>query len=145
MKTKINIPALLLALLVAISTNGILISEHICNTSKRIGFSFFTKGSCEMDQPVPTCCAKLKIKKNKDCCEDKEVFSKLSYEGIVAKKTSITSSINWSTLYYTSLHSTQYFNTYPAEYYSNLHPPGNLLTIKYLLKPSPQGLQNFRC
>jgi hypothetical protein len=50
MKFKTNIPALLMALLVFIASNGIVLSEHICNSSHTRDLSLFTTAACEMEK-----------------------------------------------------------------------------------------------
>jgi hypothetical protein len=144
MKHKINIPGILLALLVFISGNGLAISEHICNTSRTHDYSLFSEADCEIEKPQSSCCSKKMEKKN-NCCEHKQLFSKLNIEGFIAKQLhlkSIQKEITSDQSYFY----TDYFNQQITHYtYSGIPPPDNLHTIKHLLRPTPVGLQIFRC
>ena len=144
MKYRTNISAILIAFVVLFATNGVVVFEHICNSSNLRDYSILTDTHCEMEKPVASCCAKKGIKK-KDCCEHKQFFSKLSYDGFTAKQLEIKpleKEINLK--YFTSNflhHNQQIFE----RYYSGIPPPENLFSIKYFLKPSPLKLQIFRC
>ncbi len=144
MKHKTNIPALLMALLVFIASNGIVLSEHICNTARSHDYSLFTEAKCEMEKQAVSCCAKKIIAKN-NCCEHKQFFKKLPIEGFTAKLLQLKSSEKES---YPKLYPVAYFN-YSQQifenYYSGLPPPDNLYKIKSLLQPSSIKLQIFRC
>ncbi len=144
MKFKINIPALLVALLVFVTSNGIAISEHICNSTRTHGYSLFTKGGCGMEKQVSSCCAN-KVTPKKGCCEHKQFFKKLSIEGftamqIVLKPMEKLGLNDFWVNTYSFIHNINF-----DRYISGIPPPDNLNTIKYLLRPTPVGLQIFRC
>jgi len=146
MKFKTNISALLLALLVFVSGNGIALFEHICNTSKSSSFCVFTQPKCENEKPTSSCCKKSGTKEKKGCCEHKEFYSKLNIEGFTAKQFQLIKlleqEVNFKYLSFDfSYFSTQIFK----DHYSGIPPPDNLHTIKYLLRPTSSGLQVFRC
>jgi hypothetical protein len=145
MKFKTNIPALMMALLVFVATTGISAFEHICNSTQSRSLSFFLNtSSCEMDKVPPPCCAKLGIKK-KGCCEQKQFFSKLSYEGFTAKQLELKKvekvfESHPGFIAFSSFHKINLEN-----YFRGLPPPDNLFDIKSSLQPFPSDLQNFRC
>lgn len=145
MKFKTNISALLLALLVFVSSNGIALFEHICNTSNTRSYSLFVAPSCENEKPVSSCCEKMGIKKTKGCCEHKGIYSKLNIEGFTEKILQLKT-INDITLYtiYTPLSFVYNHQVYNA-LYLGVPPPDNLFIIQNLLRPTPVGLQTFRC
>ena len=144
MKFKTNIPALLMALLVFIASNGIVLSEHICNTSHTRDYSLFSKANCEMEKQVASCCAKKIVAKN-GCCEHKQFFKKLPIEGFIANQIELKP--------YEKLVSNDFWiNSFSFNhqinydrYITGIPPPDNLYTIKYLLRPTPVELQVFRC
>lgn len=144
MKFKTNISGILLAALIFVSGNGIAISEHICNISGTHDFSFFKEAQCEMEKPQSSCCSKKMEEKN-NCCEHKQFFSKLNIEGFIAKQLQIKSiqkeiTSNQSYFY------TDFFNQQITDFiFTCIPPPDNLHIIKYLLRPTPVGLQIFRC
>jgi hypothetical protein len=143
---KINIPALLLAILVFVAGNGIAVFEHICNTSRSHNYSLFVKRTCEMEKPLAACCArKAGIVQKKGCCEHKQVFSKLNIHGFTAKQLQIKPLEKQINLNFLAVGSFHYSKQLFESYYSGLPPPDNLFLIKNLLQPSPVGLQNFRC
>ncbi|MFN8284150.1 MAG: hypothetical protein U0U67_13100 [Chitinophagales bacterium] len=144
MKFKTNIPALLMAILVFVASNGIALSEHICNSSKSHDYSFFSKATCEMEKQVSSCCAKKIINKN-DCCEHKQFFKKLPIEGFTANQIELKPfeklvlNDYWINSYAFN-HQINY-----DRYITGIPPPDNLYVIKYLLRPTPVELQIFRC
>jgi hypothetical protein len=138
-----NIPALLLALLVAVSTNGVAFYEHICNRSNSREYSVFSE-SCKMEQAAHSCCAKPAVKK-KRCCEHKQFFSKLNYDGFTAKQLKVKAAEDIHQKYFGG-HAPLLGNTVVLEnYYCGLPPPDNLHWIAYQLHPSAILLQVFRC
>ncbi len=144
MKYKTNIPALLFAILILISTNGIVIFEHICHTKNTHEFSILSDKHCELEKEASSCCKKDKIKK-KDCCKHKQIFSKLLYDGFTAKKTAIQSYQKDIKLFCYTLNNI-HFNNYNLDgYYSDLPPPYSIHYQHYLVKPSPIALMTFRC
>ncbi len=145
MKYKINISALLVALLVFVSTNGFIVFEHICNTSRNSDFSILAKTSCDNDKPLAACCAKMGIQKKKGCCENKQFFNKLSIEGFTAEKTKLVTPKAEVNNYFINS-STYKTSTITFEsHYSGLPPPDNLFEIQFYLKPSPERLQVVLC
>lgn len=144
MKLKTNIPALLMALLVFVASNGIALSEHICNSSHTRNYSLFTSGGCGMEKQVSSCCAK-KVITEKGCCEHKQFFKKLPIEGFTASQLLIKPleklvlNDYWVNSYAIG-HQINY-----DRYITGIPPPNNLYTIKYLLRPTPVELQIFRC
>ncbi len=144
MKFKTNIPALLMAFLVFIASNGIVLSEHICNTTRSHDYAFFLDAKCDMEEQVSSCCAKKVISKN-GCCEHKEFFKKLSIEGFTANQIEIKP--YEKTVLPDFLLNNFLFNhqTNFDRYITGIPLPDNLYTIKYLLRPTSAGLQTFRC
>lgn len=144
LKFKTNIPALFLALLVFGASNGIVLSEHICNTSNSRNFSFLTNASCDMEKPVSSCCKQKKETKN-NCCQHKQFFKKLPIEGFVANQINLKpfDKIVLKDYFY---HSFSFLSLSNVEKnISGIPPPDNLYQIKYLLRPTSVGLQTFRC
>ncbi|HUM50772.1 MAG TPA: hypothetical protein PK431_03115 [Chitinophagales bacterium] len=144
MKFKTNIPALLMALLVFIASNGVILSEHICNSTRSHNYSLFTKADCGMEKPVTSCCPNKTENKNK-CCEHKQFFKKLPIEGFTANQIALKPfeklvlNDYWINSY--SFNHQIYYDRYIA----GIPPPDNLYIIKYLLRPTPVELQIFRC
>lgn len=133
-----------MAFLVFIAGNGIVLSEHICNTARSHDFSLFTTASCEMEKQVSSCCAKKVINKN-GCCEHKQFFKKLPVEGFTAKKIELKP---YEKLVLKDFWVNSYLFNHQINfdrYISGIPPPDNLYTIKYLLRPTPVELQIFRC
>ncbi|HUM51015.1 MAG TPA: hypothetical protein PK431_04335 [Chitinophagales bacterium] len=144
MRCKTNISAILIAFVVLFATNGVVVFEHICNSSNLRDFSILTNTHCEMEKPIASCCAKKGIKK-KDCCEHKQFFSKLSYDGFTAKQQEVKSIAKEICLHFLANNFLHLNQQIFERYYSGIPPPDNLFSIKYLLKPSPIKLQIFRC
>lgn len=144
MKFKTNIPALLMALLVFITSNGIVLSEHICNTAHSRNYSLFTKTNCKMEQQASSCCSKKTVTKN-SCCEHKQIFKKLPIEGFTAKQLKVKTTQNELNASYYNLNF--YLNQLQIidKYYNGIPLPDNLITIKSLLRPRLVVLQIFRC
>ncbi|HQV78399.1 MAG TPA: hypothetical protein PLJ42_08950 [Chitinophagales bacterium] len=149
MKTKLNISALFLAVLVLFSANGIALFEHFCSTSKTKSFQAFFKPTCENDLPISSCCSKLAEKKEKkDCCSHKQLFSKLQVEGFIAKQIQLKSNVdndifmNFHTYYPTHL-----ISIVTSTYFSGLPPPDNLYfySIQSSLQPVLSAIQVYRC
>lgn len=146
MKFKTNISALLLATLVFVAGNGIAVFEHICNSSQTHSFSLFTKSICEMEKPVPSCCAKkAALIKKKNCCDHKQFFSKLSVEGFVAKQLHLKPIEKQTGLNFLAPYFYHYNKQLFESHYSGLPPPDNVFQIQSLLQPTPVELQTFRC
>lgn len=145
MKYKINIPAIFLAILVFIASNGVAMFEHICNTSNTITYCLFTPPNCENENTSSQCCEKMGLKIKKDCCEHKQFFSKLNIEGFTANQIQIKplEKVIIKDIFFNLAFS--HFNSISQNYISGIPPPGNLLFIKYLLRPTPVSLQTFRC
>jgi hypothetical protein len=143
MKFKTNIPALLMALLVFITSNGIVLSEHICSSTRSHDYSLFTTVGCEMERQV-SCCAN-KVIPAKGCCEHKQFFKKLPIEGFTANQIELKP---FEKLvlndYWINSYSFNHQINYDR-YITGIPPPDNLYTIKYLLRPTPVELQIFRC
>ena len=144
MKYRFNIPALFLALLMFTTTNGIAISEHICNTSQTHTFSLFSKAACDMEKQASSCCANKVVTNKKGCCEHRQYFSKLNIEGFTACQIHLTP-YKIVTHYF-------YFNDFTCltkydleHHFSGLPPPDNLYKIKALLQPSFSDLQIYLC
>jgi hypothetical protein len=144
MKYKTNISAILIAFVVLFATNGVVVFEHICNTNHSRDFSILKDKKCEMEKPVASCCAKKGIKK-KDCCEHKQFFSKLSYDGFTAKQLEVNSIEKEIKLHFLANNFLHFNQQIFETYYSGIPPPDNLYTIKYLLRPTSVELQVFRC
>lgn len=146
MRNTVKIPALLLAMLVFVSTTGISVFEHICTTSQSTEYSFFSKPVCEMEKPIPPCCAKKVplTKPKKGCCEHKEFFSKLNVEGFTAKQVQLKPLEKLFTAHFI-LHPSSLFGSHTDLLSFRLPPPDNLYRIKARLQPSPVSLQVFRC
>jgi hypothetical protein len=144
MKFKTNIPALLMALLVFITSNGIVLSEHICNTAHSRNYSLFTKTNCKMEQQASSCCSKRTVAKN-SCCEHKQIFKKLPIEGFITNQIELKHLKKLVPVDF-SIHVYSY-NLKPNydTYISGIPLPDNLFTIKYTLRPTPIVLQVFRC
>ena len=144
LKNKTNIPAIFLAMLVFIASNGVAFSEHICNTSRTHNFSVFTKASCEMEKKVSSCCKEKKETKN-NCCQHKQFFKKLPIEGFTANQIELKpiGKLVLNDLW-VNAHSFDYKINFDR-CISGIPPPDNLYTIKYLLRPTPIELQIFRC
>lgn len=144
MKYKLNIPALLMAFLVMVASNGLAISEHICNTSKTHSFSLFSGKSCGMEKVSTPCCGSKKtIASTKPCCQHKQIFSKLNYDGFAAKEFQIKE-VKAVDVHFLINDYTAFISIFPTGTYSGLSPPDNP-HIKYLLRPTLQGLQIYRC
>lgn len=144
MRFKTNIPALLMDMLVFVASNGIILSEHICNTQHTRGYALFTKAVCDMERQVSSCCSAKELPK-KDCCEHKQFFKKLPIEGFIANQIELKP-------YDKSILSDYWINFYTFShqinfdrYITGIPPPDNVYTIKYLLRPTPSELQIFRC
>ncbi len=145
MKNTFNIPAIFLALLVGIASNGVFVFEHICRTSQSHCYSLLSKPKCEMEKTVPPCCAKLCLPKKKDCCDHKQFFSKLSIEGFISNRIQLKAPEASSHFIAFLNELANRNNTNYGLQISGLPPPGYLYNIKTLLQPSPSELQNFRC
>ena len=133
-----------MALLVFIASNGIVLSEHICNTARSHDYSLFTEAKCKMEKQVVSCCSKKIVAKN-NCCEHKQFFKKLPIEGFTAKLLQLKSlekSVLSNFLLNNFLSNCQ---TNFDKYITGIPPPDNLYTIKYILRPTPVELQIFRC
>ncbi len=148
MKFKVNITALSLAALIFVASNGVALFEHICNTSHTRSFSLFSDTSCNQEKEAVSCCKKeqkLPAQKAKDCCEEKQFFSKLNIEGFTAKQLLLKSLMLFE-MPVTWLHT---FGTVLQlnfeNYYSGLSPPDNLHIILSCLQPDTTSLQVFRC
>jgi hypothetical protein len=146
MKYRFNIPALFLAVLFLVASNGIAVFEHFCSSSNSYQFSFFDKIVCKMEKPVASCCAKKiqAIKKN-DCCSHSHFFSKLNVEGIASSVFSIkhlekqfAPIIAFITTYKIIPHLTE-------NYYSGVAPPQNKYIVASQLQPHLSELQVFLC
>ncbi|MDB5226306.1 MAG: hypothetical protein JWN78_499 [Bacteroidota bacterium] len=144
MKNTFNIPAIFLALLVGIASNGVFVFEHSCSMSQTRCFSLLSKPTCAMEAPVAPCCAKMGIKK-KDCCDHKQFFSKLSIEGFISNRIQLKTPEASFPLYTTLNDLSNWNNIHRGAQCSGLPPPGYHYKIKSLLQPSPSDLQIFRC
>lgn len=146
MKTKVNISALLLALLVLVSSNGIALFEHICDSSKTKDYSFFSEINCEKEVKTTSCCNKPAIEESSNCCSHSQFFSKLSIEGFTAKQLKINSVEDFLIPFFNAL-AINILPSYIAQLHIGLPPPDNLYTtiIKSHLAPSSVKLQVFRC
>lgn len=144
MKYKTNIPALLMALLVFTASNGISLSEHICNTNRTHDYSLFKKADCSMEEPVATCCPGKTEDKNK-CCENKQFFKKLPVEGFTSTQIELKPFEKLIVNDYWINSSVFSYQFNYDRYITGIPPPDNLYTIKYLLRPTPVELQIFRC
>jgi hypothetical protein len=145
MKYKTNISAILLATLVFVASNGIAVFEHICNTSNTRSFCVFTEPTCENEEVLSPCCEKMGLKPKEDCCSHTQIFSKLYFEGFIAKQMfliPIEKQIN-ANLFSINLFS--FSQQIFENHYSGLSPPDNLFQIKSILQPSSIKLQIFRC
>ena len=144
MKYKTNIPALLMALLVFITSNGVALSVHICNSSNTTDFAFFTKADCGMEKQVASCCPEKTVKK-RDCCEHKQFFKKLPIEGFTANQIELKP---FNKIVCNDFIINSFIYNHQAnfdKYITGIPPPDNLYTIKYLLRPTPVELQILRC
>jgi len=145
MKYRINIPALLLAVLFLVASNGIAVFEHICNSSNTHHYYFFSKVACEMDKPLAPCCAQKIAPIKKNCCADKQFFSKLSVEGFTAKSF-ILKQVERYYVFACIVYPTHLIDKRLTEYYyCGLAPPGNMFTIQSFLQPKHSRLQIFLC
>ena len=144
MKNKTNIPAIFLAILVFIASNGIVLSEHICNTNSSRDFSMFTNTNCDMEKNVSSCCKKNQKPKN-NCCQHKQHFKKLPVEGFTANQIQIKplEKVILKDVFFNT--SSFHLNIISERFISGIPPPDNLFLIKFLLCPTPVGLQTFRC
>ena len=141
MKNKINIPALFLALLVCVASNGISVFEHICGTYHSRDFSFFKNITCDMEKSVTT----GSHKESNGCCQHKHYFSKLSVEGFTAKLIQLKPIEKSLTTYYYTYNFTNVSRSIMENHFSGMPPPDNLYKIKALLQPSLQELQVYLC
>lgn len=146
MKYRLNLPALFLATLFMVASNGIAVFEHICNISNTHHYSLFSNTTCEMDKPVASCCAKnVSPSTKKDCCAHKQFFSKLSIEGFTAKQLILKPSEKQTTIPFGTIHAYAINFRLTERYYSGLAPPDNYYTIQTCLQPARSQLQVFRC
>ena len=143
MKRKYNISALLLALLVFISTNGLALSHNICNTAGTHSISFFFyKSYSGTEKKEMTCCG-MKSKSSKPCCEHKQTFKKLKFDGFTAKEFQVKNYKIVSSVFVVNDFNT--FISYAAVKNHSGIPPPDILHIKDLLCPTLAGLQTYRC
>jgi hypothetical protein len=127
-----------------VASNGLAISEHICNTSKTHSFSFFISGKCGMEKVVTACCGSKNVTSNtKPCCQHKQIFSKLSYDGFIAKEFHVKP-YKIVNIHFLVNDYTTFISALPISIYSGLSPPDNP-HIQYLLRPTLSGLQVYRC
>ena len=145
MKYKTNKSALLLAAIVFMAYNGIAVFEHICNTTNTRSFCLFSEPVCKNEKPQSPCCKKSGLKKKADCCSHKQIFSKLSVEGFIAKQLFIKPLEKQNSSYFFSVNLFSFNQHAFEDYYSGLSPPDNLFQIKSILQPSSIKLQIFRC
>ncbi|CAF3357100.1 unnamed protein product [Rotaria sp. Silwood2] len=134
-----------MALLVFVASNGVALSEHICNSSHTRGYSLFTKGDCGMEKQVTSCCSNKVKTTKKGCCEHKQFYKKLPIEGFTANQVELKpiDKLVLNDFWINSLSFDYKINF--DRYFSGIPPPDNLYTIKYLLRPTPVELQIFRC
>ena len=144
MKFKTNIPALLMALLVFITSNGFALSVHICNSSHTRDIAIFSKADCGMEKQVASCCPE-KVVKKKGCCENKQFFKKLPIEGFTSTQIELKPFEKLIVNDYWINSSVFSYQFNYDRYITGIPPPDNLYTIKYLLRPTPVELQIFRC
>ncbi len=144
MKFKTNISALLLALLVFISTNGVALSHNICNTAGTHSLSFFFyKSYSGAENKESSCCGMKNLKSSKPCCEHKQIFQKLKFDGFTAKEFEVKSYKIVSSLFiFNGFTSSILYAS--AKNHSGIPPP-DILQIKDLLRPTLAGLQTYRC
>jgi hypothetical protein len=144
MKFKTNIPALLMALLVFITSNGFALSVHVCNSSHTRDVALFSKADCGMEKQLASCCPE-KVVKKKGCCENKQFFKKLPVEGFTVAQL-VLKPFNKAVCDDFLINSFVYNHQVNFDrYITGIPPPDNLYTIKYLLRPTPVELQIFRC
>lgn len=131
--------------MVFVASNGLSLSEHICNTTHSHNFSLFKKAYCSMEKPTSTCCKNKTEKKNK-CCDHKQFFKKLPIEGFTATQIDLKpfEKIVLKNYWINTFTYNNYQNNY-ERFISGIPPPDNLHTIKYLLRPTPIELQIIRC
>lgn len=145
MQFKTNISALLVAIVVFFSTNGIFIFEHVCNSAQTRNFSVLKQTSCEMEKNVGSCCKKIQETKKKNCCEHKQFYSKLSYDGLLSKVMDIKPLIKLLNESCFFTHNVPSFSTTLISSASGLSPPDYIREIKPLLLPTQADLQVYRC
>ena len=146
MRNKINTPAILLAMLFLIASNGVAVFEHICNSSNARHYTFFSKMTCKMEAPVAPCCAKKNQDlKKKKCCEHKQFYSKLQVDGFTAKPLVLKPNISPIFQLYGNVNTYTINPVLTEQYYSGLAPPVNHFLIQFNLQPTQQELQIYLC
>ncbi len=60
---------LFLILLIPVSSNGILVFKHICNSTKTVNFYFFVNEKCSNEEEDSCCSEDLTAEKEDSCCE----------------------------------------------------------------------------
>lgn len=148
MKNKTNIFALCLAAIVFISSNGVALIEHICNTSNTTNFGFLSNSNCNHNK-VKECCSHNKkqneVKEN--CCSEKYIYSKLNVEGFTAKAKAIKN-IDLEKYLKTFIDiNLVYFPIQKIKQYIGLPPPNYtyIFHVKSTLKPTLSKLQMMLC
>lgn len=144
MKQQLNIPVLIIAFVMLFATNGIVVFEHICNSSHSRDLSILKSNACEMEKPVASCCAK-KVVTKKDCCEHKFYFKKLTAEFTTQEIAEIQHHDLFDVLCFTYTTHTSLHQEVLENFYSGLSPPGNYFIIQSLLQPTRQKLQIYLC
>jgi hypothetical protein len=98
-----------------------------------------------MESPAASCCTKKKETRKKGCCEHKEFFSKLAYDGLLTKAIGIQPLIKLLNEYFFFIQNYTFFDSVTLYYASGLSPPEYIRNIKPLLLPTQADLQIFRC
>lgn len=147
MKNKTNIFALCLAAIVFISSNGVALIEHICNTSNTSIFGLLSDSDCKHKKADECCASKKHYEVKENCCTEKYFFSKLNVEGFTAKAT-IIKNIDVEKYFKTLIdfHAAS-LSIYKIKQYIGLPPPDNvyIFEIKSSLKPTLSKLQTMLC
>lgn len=147
LKTKTNIFALFLAAIVFISSNGVALIEHICNTSNTTNFGFLSDNNCKHNE-VQDCCSHKKqpvLKEN--CCTEKYFYAKLNVEGLIAKA-KVLKNIDVDKYFkpFITFNSTN-LAIHKIKQYIGLPPPNNtyVFEVKSSIKPTLSKLQIMLC
>lgn len=147
MKNKTNIFALCLAAIVFISSNGVALIEHICNTSNTTNFGFLSNNNCDHKKVEDCCTHKKQYEVKENCCSEKYIYAKLNVEGFIAKVKAIKNIDLEKHLKTFIDYNFVFFSIQKIKQYIGLPPPNYtyIFDIKSTLKPTLSKLQMMLC